>query len=159
MYTQHERALKAKQMMMTMMHIDRLHNKRCERAFSKLNLHRSQHIMLMTISRSGGLSQKEFAKELNVSPAAVAKLLKKLETDGLIKRSCTSYDARQNETTLTEKGRALVEETHRIVLSLDTTTAEYLGDEDLDTLNRLMSKLKTAYENENKTLQEKELPQ
>jgi hypothetical protein len=42
------------------------------------------------------------------------------------------------------------------VLSLDTTTAEYLGDEDLDTLNRLMSKLKVAYENENKALQEKE---
>ena len=68
-------------------------------------------MMLMSIARMGnGVSQKELADELNISPAAVAKAMKKLECDAMIMRSSSSGDARQNEIVITDKGKAIVDE-------------------------------------------------
>ena len=125
-----------------MIHTDRMHRKECERRFASLNMHRSQHMMLMAVARmGGGVSQKQLAKELNISPAAVAKSLKKLELDEMITRSSSADDARQNETVITDKGRALVEESRRIMKELDAEMAGALSDDELDTLYALLSRV------------------
>ncbi len=142
MYTKEQRTERAKETVRMMIHTDRMHRKECERRFSSLNIHRSQHMMLMAVARMGdGVSQKALAEELNISPAAVAKALKKLELDKMIVRSSSADDARQNETVITDKGRALVEESRQIMRRLDTETAGGLSDEELDTLHHLLSKV------------------
>ena len=145
MYTKEERSEHAKHTVKALIHTDRMHRKECEKRFSSLNIHRSQHMLLMAVARIGeGVSQKQLANELNISPAAVAKSLKKLESDGMITRNSCTDDARQNEILITENGRAIVEESRKIMKTLDTEMVSLLSDEELDTLGILLKKLQNA---------------
>ena len=145
MYSKEERTEKTKEAVKLMILTDRMHRKECERRFSSLNIHRSQHMMLMAIARMGnGVSQKELADELNISPAAVAKAMKKLECDAMIMRSSSSGDARQNEIVITDKGKAIVDESRRIMKEFDEETAQHLSDSELDSLYTLLSKLHSS---------------
>ena len=142
MYTDQKRADREKNMAKMMILTDRLHRKECEKRFASLNIHRSQHMMLMTLARLGdGISQKDLAREMHISTAAVAKSLKKLESDKMISRNTSTDDARQNELTITERGKAIVEESHRIMQSIDTDAASALSDEELDTFCTLIEKI------------------
>lgn len=145
MYTEEERTAKIKETVRMMIKTDRMHFCECDRRFASLNIHRSQHIMLMSIARMGeGVSQKQLAEEMGISPAAVAKSLKKLESDGMITRSSCEDDARENRTTITELGAQIVERSHAIMKELDTQTAALLSDEELDTLCTLVAKMQTS---------------
>ena len=54
-------------------------------------------------------SQRDMARMLDVSPAAVTNSLKAMEKSGYISREPEQGDARRNRVELTEKGRAAVE--------------------------------------------------
>lgn len=72
--------------------------------------------MLMCILRTAGargadgLTQRELAQLLHVSPAAVATSLKSLEKKGYISREPEPGDARRNRVTLTDKGQQAVDD-------------------------------------------------
>lgn len=74
------------------------------------------HPMLMCILRTAGargadgLTQRELAQLLHVSPAAVATSLKSLEKKGYISREPEPGDARRNRVTLTDKGQQAVDD-------------------------------------------------
>lgn len=53
-------------------------------------------------------AQRDLARQLHVSPAAVANALKGLERSGYIRREPWQDDARRNQVFLTEKGREAV---------------------------------------------------
>ena len=59
-------------------------------------------------SREGGVSQRELAQMMHVSPAAVTNSLKTMEKGGYVRRSPEAGDARRNRVELTEKGRQAV---------------------------------------------------
>ena len=58
----------------------KLHNALVENKISNLGLHRSQHQMLLTIKYNDHICQKDLAGHLEISPAAAAVTLKKLES-------------------------------------------------------------------------------
>lgn len=100
--------------------IERSHHMLCERNIAKLGLHRSQHMLLTMLVKQETLpSQKELAKWLGISPAAVAVSLKKLESDGYITRSTALEDSRSRHVLITEKGRHVVEESRKGFFQLD----------------------------------------
>lgn len=74
----------------------------------KTGLGRSAHRALMILSDHGDLSQTALAERLEISTAAVAVLLKKLEAEGYILRSASESDSRTNSVELTEKGHGIV---------------------------------------------------
>ena len=66
---------------------DIMHRRAIEQWATDAGMHRSQHRMLMYLTRCKGTpSQKDLAKHFDISPAAVAVTLKKLENDGYIER-------------------------------------------------------------------------
>lgn len=73
-------------------------------------LYRSQHRMLMFLGDYPDCSQTELAEKLEISGAAVAVSLKRLEKAGYIKRQCDTEDNRMNHMVITEKGKAAIEE-------------------------------------------------
>ena len=108
-------AEKLKETVALFMRTDRMRRSVFERqASDRFGIHQKQHITLMHLSRNEDISQKQLAEHFKVSPAAVAVSLKKLESKGLISRQCSSDDSRRNALKITEKGRAMVNETHKI---------------------------------------------
>lgn len=54
-------------------------------------------------------SQRQVARQMNLSPATVAVSLRTLERDGYVERSADQQDQRRNRVALTDKGRQAVE--------------------------------------------------
>lgn len=139
---------KFKQCMHLFMKCNRLHHALVETKVSALGLHRSQHSMLLTINFSGNISQKELAKRMEISPAAVTVTLKKLEAQGFIERAQSEDDSRVNNITVTENGREIINKTGAIFDEVDEKTFAGFSEEELEEflsyLRRVSSNLKTA---------------
>ena len=66
----------------------RRHHACIERRVADLDIHHSQHRLLLHLARFESIpSQKEIAETMGISPAAVAATLKRLEREGYIARS------------------------------------------------------------------------
>ena len=121
---------------------DRLHRRIFEKKVaSAFKLHRSQHMLLMCLSKNCGISQKEIAVRLKISPAAVAVTLNKLETAGFIKRNESKLDGRQNSIILTKKAKNVIEKTHAIFTEIDSVMVSELSEAELEIFNCCLKKM------------------
>ncbi len=124
-----------------MIRTDRIHKTLIDSRAKELGIHRTQHRILMHLERKGSLpSQKELADHLDVTPAAVTGALKKIESDGYVKRTL-GKDNRFYELRITEKGRALVNKTREIFSSTDISLFEGFTDEELESYIACLEKL------------------
>ncbi len=124
------------------MKINRLHRSAVEKRMSGCEIHRSQHMLLMFLHRCETTpTQREIADRFEISPAAVATSLKKLEADGYITRQANESDSRQNMISITDKGRQVVEFSKLTFDELDRMTYESLTEQELCELDRLLAKI------------------
>ncbi|MBQ8907625.1 MAG: MarR family transcriptional regulator [Clostridia bacterium] len=135
--------------------IGRMHHTLCENTVAGLGIHRSQHRLLMHLHRRDGATQKELAEELEVSPAAVAVSLKKLEGEGFV-RKASSQDGRVNQVYITEKGKQIAESSRSFFEAIDAEMFSSLSEEEFDALYSILEKieanLKNAIEKEKSTI-------
>ena len=140
----------------TMIKTDRMHKHLLDSNVGKIGIHRTQHRILMYISRNNKLgSQKSLAEHLGVSAAAITGALKKLECDGYIKRAQGS-DNRFNEFEITDLGKKAVEDTKQLFSALDTSLFEGFTDEELDGyiyyLEKIQKNINKHFENEERSI-------
>ena len=124
-----------------MIRTDHMHRALIDSRVGSLGIHRTHHRILMHLARHGKLpSQKELAKHLDVTPAAVTCALKKIENDGYIERTL-GHDNRYNEIQITEKGRALVQQTRTMFSEVDESMFVGFSDDELETYISCLEKL------------------
>ena len=99
--------------------------------------------MLMHISHNSGINQKDLANQMEISTAAVAVTVKKLEQAGLIKRTSPGNDSRINNLSLTEKGEQIVKDTAEEFSRIDECMLKGITDSERQTLWEILDKLKT----------------
>ena len=106
----------------------------------------SHHLLLMQLYFQDFKSQKDIAKRLNISPAAVTMSLKKLEAEGYVEKNINPEDTRFNFVSLTEKGKDVVTLSIRVFEALDTKLFEGFENEELEAfmgyLQRIIDNLK-----------------
>ncbi len=121
---------------------NRLHMKVFDKCLGSLNIRRSQHRILMYLARTGpAVSQKDMASEFEISPAAVAVTLKKLEEGGFIERTAHENDNRYNSVNITSKGLDVVNTTREAFLKVDMLMFEELTSDELETLSICLDKM------------------
>lgn len=126
-----------------MIEADRLHRSVCDRELSEIGLHRAQHRMLMHLFFHGDVaSQRDLARELCITPAVVTVTLRKLETDGYVRRSTVTDDKRRLGVEITESGKAVVQRTKTILDRVDMAMFDGFTDEELDAARRFYSRIK-----------------
>ena len=124
------------------MGIGRLHRRAVENKIGATGVHKSQHMILMHLYRNNGdLSQKDIAKHFEISPAAVAVSLKKLESGGYIERTSVESDNRFNQINITKKGKELVEYSRKVFEEVDEKAFEGITDSERETLSILLDKI------------------
>ena len=110
---------------------------------NETKLHKSQHRLLMTLARLGNnVSQRDLAETLNITPAAVAVTLKKLEKNGLVGRKMAEKDNRYNEVVLTEKGKKIVKESYKVFKYADEKMFDGFSMEELDAFEGYLNRIK-----------------
>ncbi len=121
---------------------DRAHRKLFEKhAVEAFGIHRSQHMMLMYISRNENVSQRQIADAFNISAAAVAVTLKKLESGGLIIRNASDVDNRRNHICISDKGRQIIDETRHIFGAIDRLMFIDFTDEEIRQLHNFSERM------------------
>ena len=136
-----ERGQQAREVIEGMIHTMRLHHRIVEKRIDGLGVHHSQHRMLMKLSRMGvSASQKELAAAMDVSPACVARTLKRLDGEGLIRRA-DGADGRCNAISILPKGEALVRDTMAVFRQIDAQMFEGISPGELAALSGLLRRI------------------
>lgn len=95
------------------------HRSILEHRLQETGVFRGQHHLLMCIARNPNVTQKELAALQNVSTAAVAVSLKKLEKGGYVSRMIDEKDNRSNKIQITEKGLSVVRQSIHIFQEME----------------------------------------
>lgn len=85
--------------------------------------------------------QKDVEEEFGIRPSTASVLLKKMESDGLITRIATGYDARLKRIVITGKG---LEYKQQVMMQLDGLEENLIKDissEELDVFLRVIAKM------------------
>ncbi len=122
-----------------------------QRVFEKLikdmGMSNSQHRLLMHLYRTDcAPSQTELAHTFEVSTAAMAVALKRLEKGGYIRRCAAIDNTRYNEIALTDKGLDIVQKTHHMFTAVDMTALNSFSDAELEGILSCLSTMKTTLE-------------
>ncbi|WP_066715668.1 MarR family winged helix-turn-helix transcriptional regulator [Clostridium sp. Marseille-P299] len=118
------------------------HRRIVEQSLQETGVYRSQHQLLMYISRHLNQSQTEIAEGMEVTPATVAVSLKKLEKGGYIEKIVDENDNRFNKIEITEKGGTIVKDSIRIFQSIDKVMFQDFSVEELLQLQDFMIRIK-----------------
>lgn len=119
--------------------VNRLHHASIESRAEVLSLHRSQHMMLVTIeSADEALTQRELSQRLDISPSAVAMTLRRLLVGGYVYRTPDASDARCNKISLTDRGRQVLAETKELFDSVDRAVFAGFSEQQLEQLASLL---------------------
>ncbi len=132
-----------------MMRILRMHRCRIEQFVTELNVHHSQHRVLLYLKNHTAQSQKELAQAFHISPAAMAVTLKKLENGGFIHRNVQKADLRQNNIQITKKGVDVIKLSGEFFESLDSKMFEGITDDELSTFKLCLEKMEKNLKGEN----------
>lgn len=87
----------------------RMYYSRIQSQLAEVGLYRGQPPILMLLYKNDGMSQKEMARALNLSPAMMTVTLKRMEKAGLVLREMDEHDQRILRVHLSEKGREMCE--------------------------------------------------
>lgn len=129
---------------------DILHRRVIEQWACDAGMHRSQHRMLMHLTKCGETpTQKDLAKHFDISPAAVAVTLKKLESDGYIERGKCSErsDSRFNEIRITDLGREAAMQSRKYFQHVDSEAFKDFSDEELSAFTALLERMQENLKN------------
>lgn len=88
----------------------------------------------------------DLARELNVSTARIAALLRKMEKSGLIVRHRSPMDARQTVVEITQEGRTYVDKLREQILIKMELLLEKVGREDMEEFIRISHKIKDVFD-------------
>lgn len=122
--------------------VHHMHRRLVEKRVEQTGVFRSQHMTLMYISSHEGCSQKEIADAHQVSGAAVAVNLKKLEKMGLVERVCDTHDSRCNRITITPAGADVVRRSRCIFEMIDNRMFSTLTPDELAVFRRCLDKIR-----------------
>ena len=87
----------------------------------------------------------DLARELGVSTARIATLLRKMEKNGLIVRYHSSEDARQTVVEITQEGSAYVDKMKERMLIGMELLLEKVGKEDMEEFIRISHKIRKVF--------------
>src|SRR5262245_52755674 len=118
--------------------ICRSHRNLVSAALDALGMHAGQDYALYQLAVREGTAQGELAEAICVDPSTVAKMLARLERDGLIQRRPDAQDARVSRVYLTGRGRELVQPVMEIWKRAEARLVDGLNEAEQALLRRLL---------------------
>lgn len=116
-------------------------HRRSDARFAPHGVTADQFVLLLTLARSGALSQRELARRMPSDPSTVRPMLALLDDRGLIKRDRHPTDSRVRTVALTTAGRRKLRELWKAGEPIRSQMTEPLQPAEVETLVRLLRKL------------------
>ncbi len=116
--------------------------KRCiEHQVRDTGVFRSQHRLLMHLSHQPNCSQVELAQHLEVSPAAIAVSIKKLEKGGYIRRETDACDNRVHQVTITSQGEQVIRQSITMFQQVEAQMLNGFSEREMELLDCFLERI------------------
>lgn len=119
----------------------RLHHCRMQVLLDSIGIYPGQPPFLFLLGKQEGLSQKELAKILQITPATLAVTVKRMEKAGLVTRKQDEKDQRVFRVYLTEEGKEKVQKAKEIMGNVEEDCFGKLSEEEKEQLSTLLTKV------------------
>lgn len=119
----------------------KLHYKCNQKILEKKGLYAGQPPLLFSLMKNGVQSQKELAEKLNIKPATVNVMIKRLEKAGLVEKSKDEDDLRVSRIKLTDRGRTLCIEAMDSIEEMSKKIFDSLNADEEESLKFLLNKV------------------
>lgn len=133
-----EKDLTQKPALMILYQVMHLTMRRSLHLLEEYDLKPGQVGTLMTLSKKGGLSQRQVAKAIGVTPPSITVSLQKMEKQGYIMRKPDEKDQRIIRIEITDKGRECVVLVEKVVKQVDDILFEDMSAEEKMLFRRLL---------------------
>ncbi|MDO5744063.1 MAG: MarR family transcriptional regulator [Micrococcaceae bacterium] len=100
--------------------------------------------VLRIVGRQAGINQRELAERLGLAPSRMVPLIDSLQASGLVIRSRSATDRRNQELQLTEQGQELLANLRAVAEEQEAAIAEGLDPADRAHLYELLLRLSAA---------------
>ncbi len=120
----------------------RLHHCRAHTLLDEIGVYPGQPPMLFVLNEKDGQSQKELADRLNLTPATITVMLKRMERSNLVMRKQDEEDQRISRVYITEEGRELYKKTQQVMTNLNDECFENFTMEERVILRRLLMQMR-----------------
>ncbi len=117
----------------------------------KEGLYPGQPQLLFVLNKKDGISQREIADILNTKPATITVMIKRLEKSGFLYKKNDEHDGRVSRVFLSEKGKIACNNLKTVINKIDKICLENFSDDEIETLNKLLIKVKTNLDKYKKT--------
>lgn len=117
-----------------------------EKYVARTGVYRSQHQMLMNLGKHPDCSQMELAQRLEITPAAVATTIKKLEKGGYVTRLVSEQDNRVNKLAVTEKGERIIAQSIQIFGEVEQKALQDFSPEEVSQFNDFVQRIRKNLE-------------
>lgn len=124
------------------MQIMRLHFIRSHSLLEKVGVYPGQPPVLFCLYKNNGQSQRELAKSINVKPATITVMIKRLEKSGLVERKQDKKDQRVSRIFLTESGEKVCEKLKVIHAEIERECFEGFSEEEKIVIRRLFMQIR-----------------
>lgn len=119
---------------------------RLEKLLEGQGVHPGQAPMLFAIFNEDGLTQKRLGEKMNLKPASVTIMLRRLQKAGLISKLPDEKDLRVFRVRLTEKGEGIKAAVRNAIEAVEKDACSKLSDAEVETLRDMMARMKEGLE-------------
>lgn len=123
-------------------HIGKLLDDRLRRDLREKGIHFGQSRILLALMRHGSLNQSAIGSGLDIKPATVTTMIKKMEAAQLIERHRDANDDRVINVTLTAKGHEAAEFTTVVIDKIEDEIREGLSPNEIEILVSPLEKVR-----------------
>ena len=119
----------------------RSHHYMMHKRFDDMGLHRGQPPLIMQLYKHDGMTHSELAEKLEVTPATVTNMVKRIERDGLVVRRRDDQDERISRVYLTDEGKAMREKLMANIKGIESDIFEGFSEEEIKLFNSFMKRI------------------
>ena len=107
-----------------------------------LNIHPGQCGMLWVLNKHDGVSQKELAEKMRITPPSITVMIRKMEAEELIEKHQDEKDQRIARIYITDKGRKIAENMDDALHQLEKEASANMSEQEIMLLHRLLLQMK-----------------
>ena len=133
----------------------RLQASRADQLMDQIGLYRGQAILLLTLAEQDGLTHSEIAEKLCISPAAVSKVIKRLESLGYLQRTPDPADERVSRVNLLDGGWAVLDGIHSVFQKINEMLVKDIPPQEQEVLRDLLGRMLDNLQEDSKMSLEK----
>lgn len=109
---------------------------------NNIGIYPGQPPMLFALNKKDGQSQKELAHKLNLKPATITVMVKRMEKENLVVRRQDDKDQRISRVYLTKKGKEMFKKTNEVINNIEKICFQNFTPEEKLLLRRLFMQMK-----------------